>query len=267
MPSHIFTRLGAWRDSVASNTAARAAAEAQGDVGEELHAMDYLTYADLQLGRVDDARQVAAAVHALPSLSAGQFKVGYAANAMGVRVAVETRDWAAAGALEPLPGSAPKTAAIVWWARALGHTRGPTVDKAAAETDIAALQACRDQLRAAQDAYWADQAEVMLQSARAWSLHRAGDDAGAVAALSAAADREDALEKLPVTPGPIVPAREQLGELLLALHRPAEALKAFQADLRLAPGRRGGLTGAIAAAEAVGNPAAARAYRRQLQGA
>jgi len=269
MPSHIFTRLGAWRDSVASNTAARAAAEAQGDLGEQLHAMDYLTYADLQLGRYDDARKVAADARALPGLPAAQFKVGYAANAMAVRVAVETRDWPAAAALTPLPGSAPKTAAIVWWARALGHTRGPAPDpaaaKAAAEADIAALTACRDQLHAAGDAYWAAQAEVLLDSALAWSLKRDGQGPAAVAALTAAADREDALEKLPVTPGPIVPAREQLGELLLAEHRAGEALTAFEAALRLAPNRRGALEGAVAAAEAAGDGRAAARYRRMLK--
>jgi hypothetical protein len=214
-----------------------------------------------------ESRQVAAAARSLPNLPAAQFKVGYAANAMAVRIAVETRDWPAAAALQPVPGSAPKTAAIVYWARVLGRARGAepqSSEPQSSDTDIAALQDARDQLRAAKDAYWADQADVMLQSARAWSLHRAGDAEGAVRALRAAADEEDGLEKLPVTPGPIVPAREQLGELLLALHRPQEALQAFEASLRLAPGRRGGLTGALAAAEAAGDAKAARAYRKRL---
>jgi hypothetical protein len=123
MPSHIFTRLGLWRDSVASNQAAWAAAKAQGDVGEALHAMDYLTYADLQLGRIADARKVAGQAKAMSGLEAASFKVGYAANAIAVRVAVETRDWPAAASLQPLPGTSARVAAIVYWARALGRVR------------------------------------------------------------------------------------------------------------------------------------------------
>jgi hypothetical protein len=264
MPSHIYTRLGLWRDSVASNTAARAAAEKQGDVGEELHAMDYLTYAYLQLGHYDDARRVAAAARAVPGLPVSQFKVGYAANAMAVRVAVETRDWEAASSLQPLPGSTPKVAAMVYWARALGQARGKAA-ASASDADIAALQACRDQLAQSGDAYWAAQADAMLGSAKAWRLYRSGDADGAVSALSAAADEEDALEKLPVTPGPIVPAREQLGELLLAEHRPREALAAFKTALAGAPGRRGALTGAIAAARAAGDVTDRRRYGRLLR--
>jgi hypothetical protein len=263
MPSHIFTRLGLWRDSVASNLAASAAARAQGDVGEELHAMDYLTYAYLQLGRYDDARRIAAAARAMSGLPVAQFKVGYAANAMSVRVAVETRDWTAAAQLVPLPGSAPKVAAIVYWARALGHSRAnaPT----ASDVDIAALETCRDQLRATGDAYWAAQADALLRSAQGWGLYASGDATAALAALRAAADEEDALEKLPVTPGPIVPAREQLGELLLALHQPGPALREFRAALVLAPARRGALLGALAAARQLGDRQATAELRRQLR--
>jgi len=264
MPSHIFTRLGLWRDSVASNQAARAAAKAQGDVGEELHAMDYLTYADLQLGRVADARKVAAQAKAMSGLEAAQFKVGYAANAMAVRVAVETKDWPAAASLQPLPGTAPRVAAIVYWARALGRSRADP--GASADDDIAALRACRDQLRAAGDAYWAAQADVLLLSAQGWALHRNGDQAGAIVALRDAAQAEDGLEKLPVTPGPIVPAREQLGELLLGLHRPGEALAQFKLALVQSPGRRGALAGALAAAKDGGNLEDIKQYRRALEG-
>ncbi|HLZ82931.1 MAG TPA: hypothetical protein VKQ54_05145 [Caulobacteraceae bacterium] len=246
MPSHIFTRLGLWDDSIASNVAARAAARAQGDIGEELHAMDYLTYAYLQSGRTADAAQVVASLKGMNALAAGGFKIGYAGNAMPVRLAVESRDWAAAAQLEPLLGSAPQVAAIVWWARALGRLR--TATPSPADADIAQLQACRDALRATGDAYWAAQVDVLMKSAEGWRAAAAGDGALAAKDLTAAADEEDALEKLPVTPGPIVPAREQLGELLLQMNRPNEALAAFNAALALAPGRRGALQGAAAAA-------------------
>lgn len=245
MPSHMFTRLGLWSDSINSNLAARAAAHAEGDVGEELHAMDYLTYAYLQLGQSDEAAQVVESISELGALRAEAFKVGYAGNAMPVRLAVETADWDAAAQLSPLPGSAPQVAAMVWWGRALGRLRGAT--RSDAVSDIAQLRACRDALNASGDAYWTRQVDALLKSAEGWSAAAQGEANLAVNSLVAAADEEDELEKLPLTPGPIVPAREQLGELFLALNQPREALDAFNAALALAPARRGALQGAAEA--------------------
>ena len=207
--------------------------------------MDYLTYAYLQRGRTEDAAGVVASLRGMGALAASGFKIGYAGNAMPVRLAVESRDWAAAARLTPLPGSAPQVAALVWWARAMGELRG--VPPGAADGDIAKLTACRDALRASGDAYWAAQTDALLKSAEAWRAAAAGDAPFAVIALTAAADEEDGLEKLPVTPGPVVPAREQLGELFLQVNRPAQALAAFNAALTLAPGRRGALQGAAEA--------------------
>jgi hypothetical protein len=241
MPSHIFTRLGLWDDSIASNIAARDAARAQGDVGEQLHAMDYLTYAYLQRGRTAEAAREVAGLSALNGLSGDAFKIGYAGNAMPVRLAVETRDWTAASRLTPIPGSSPQVAAIVWWARALGKLRA--APPSSADADIAQIQACRDALRAANDGYWMAQTDALLKSAQAWRFAAAGDGDAAIASMTAAADEEDGLEKLPLTPGPIVPAREQLGELLLTLGKPKEALSAFDAALSQAPGRSGALRG------------------------
>jgi len=256
MPSHIFTRLGLWSDSVASNQRARAAAHAQGDIGEELHAMDYLTYAYLQLGDHDEAAKVVAAVRAMTDLPASQFKVGYAASAMPVRLAIESRDWDAAAGLTPLPGSAPKVAAVIYWARALGHARAKI--PSSPDADIADLKACLDQLRASGDDYWAAQTDALLKEAQAWQSAAKGESDAAVLSLRAAADEEDAQEKLPVTPGPIVPAREQLGEILLGLQRPQMALKEFNAALVLAPGRRGAVVGAAEAGDQLGGTKAAR---------
>jgi len=241
MPSHIFTRLGLWQDSIASNIASRDAALAQHDVGEALHAMDYLTYAYLQRGQTADAARIVADLKATPGVSGAVFKTGYAGNAMPVRLAVESRDWATAAHLSALPDSTPQVAVLVWWARALGKLRGPT--PVSADADIAQIEACREALRAMNDVYWMTQANVLLQSAKAWRLAASHSGQAAVAAMTAAADEEDAIEKLPLTPGPIVPAREQLGELLLALDRPAEAARAFGVALGLAPGRLGAIKG------------------------
>jgi len=262
MPSHIFTRLGDWDESIASNIAARSAASREGDIGEALHAMDYLVYAYLQRGRDADAERVVADVNAMAAISAGNFKMGYAANVMPVRLAVERRQWIAASTLTPLPNSAPHVAAVVYWARALGHARGgnPT----AAEADIADIDRCVETLRAGHNDYWATQTEVLAEEARAWRGEAAGTHDEAKRRLAAAADKEDAIEKRPVTPGPVVPAREQLGDLLLALGEPANALREYQAALALAPGRRGALNGAAGAAEAMGDAALAKTLRAQL---
>jgi len=264
MPSHIFTRLGLWDDSIASNLAARAAAHAQGDIGEELHAMDYLTYAYLQRGRHSDARQIVDELHAMPGLAAAQFKVGYAANTMPVRLAVERKDWDHAGKLEPLPHSQPHVAAVVYWARAIGAARLGQLPKAQAE--IEKLRAMLRDAQAAGNAYWTHQVEIQLGEAQAWNLAANDDVEGALRGLRRAADDEDVVEKLPVTPGPVVPAREQLGNLLFEQKRYAEALREFRATLAQSPRRLGALNGAIAAAEQLGDAAAVKQLSAELPG-
>jgi hypothetical protein len=264
MPSHIFTRLGLWDDSIASNTAARAAAHDQGDQGEELHAMDYLTYAYLQRGRTADAERVVAQLRTMGA-TAGQgsdFKIGYAATAMPVRLAIERHAWGDALDLHTLPGSAPHVAAIVFWARAMANARGG--HPAAADADIAQIAAAREQLKAAGNGYWATQVDVLDKAARAWQLAASANPQESLRLLRQAADEEDAVEKLPVTPGPVVPAREQLGELLLQLDQPADALREFRAALALAPARRGALLGGAQAAERAGDDPAAQELRAKL---
>jgi hypothetical protein len=262
MPSHIFTRLGLWDDSIASNMAARAAAHSQGDLGEELHAMDYLVYAYLQRGRQADAQQVVAALGTMEGLLGSDFKAGYAATAMPVRLAIERRDWDAAVALQPLPESAPHVAAVVFWARAVANARARHPQ--AASDDIARLETCRQQLQSAGDAYWATQVDVLGKEASAWQSAANSHADEAIQRLRQAADEEDGVEKLPVTPGPIVPAREQLGDLLLARNRPQEALQEYQTVLVAAPGRRGALTGAARAADLVGDTQTASQMRAAL---
>ncbi len=264
MPSHIFTRLGLWDDSIASNRLARATARDQGDLGEELHAMDYLTYAYLQRGRSSDAEQVVANLRAMAALPApgGDFKVDYAATAMPVRLAIERHAWRAAADLQPIPGAAPHIAAIVFWARAMANARSGRPQ--AADSDIAQLEACKEQLQTAGNAYWATQVGLLAKEAKAWRLAAKGAAEESARLLRQAADEEDAVEKLPVTPGPIVPAREQLGELLLQQNQPQQALREFRAALVLAPGRRGALLGGAEAAERVGDARTATQMRAAL---
>ena len=264
MPSHIFTRLGLWDDSIASNRLARAAARDQGDQGEELHAMDYLTYAYLQRGQNSDAERVVAELRAMDAAAAlgSDLKIGYAATAMPVRLAIERHAWRAAADLQALPGSAPHIAAIIFWARAMANARSGRPQ--AADSDIAQIEACKEQLQAAGNAYWATQVDVLHKEAKAWRLAATAGAAESSELLRQAADEEDAVEKLPVTPGPIVPAREQLGELLLQQKQPQQALREFRAALVLAPGRRGALLGGAEAAERIGDARTAAQMRAAL---
>jgi hypothetical protein len=263
MPSHIFTRLGYWDDSIQSNLAARAAAHQQGDVGEELHAMDYLTYAYLQRGQSAKALSVLDDLRAKPELKAGDFKVGYAATAMRVRFAIETRDWEQARNIQAFEGASPQVTAIAYWSRAIGSAR--SANPSAAEAELAKLSDCEARLKASGNEYWRTQTHVLLLESQAWIAQARGDSDEAVSLLRSAANTEDSVEKLPVTPGPIVPAREQLGELLLMLNHPQQALQEYEVSLTNAPGRRGALRGAADASENIGDLKKARAYRAALQ--
>lgn len=248
MPSHIFTRLGLWDDSIASNLASSEAARKAGDIGEQLHAMDYLVYAYLQSGRDADAAGVIAQLKTMQDLNVGGFKTGYAATAMPVRYVVERGQWAEAAQIAPPPASnPPQVAAIAVWARGLGLARtGHPIDAA---STIQQLQALEDSLRKSGNDYWATQVGIMKREVMAWTSQAQGKPEEAVALMRQAADEEDSIEKLPVTPGPIIPAREQLGDLLLQQGHPEQAAKEFQVALVNAPGRRGSRQGADEAAE------------------
>jgi tetratricopeptide (TPR) repeat protein len=262
MPSHIFTQLGLWQDSILSNIAARAAARQQGDIGEELHSMDFLMYAYLQAGRNGEASQLLEELQAMPDLPVSQFKVGYAATAMPVRYAIERREWEEAAAIPPKPGSPPEVLATTYWCRALGLARSGKPDAAAPELEK--LDQSLRQLRERNNDYWAAQVEIQLEEAKAWIAHADGQQDASASLLRSAAEKEESLEKRPVTPGPIVPAREQLGDLLLELNRPGVALREFEASLANTPGRRGGLSGAARAAELAGDSTKAGEFKKQL---
>ena len=247
MPSHIFTRLGLWDDSIASNLAARKAAHQQSDIGEELHAMDYLVYAYLQSGRDQDAAEVISQLQEMPALNARDFKVSYAATAMPIRYIVERGQWSEAAAILPPTEAPPHVIAIAVWAQGIGLARsGRAAD---AYTTANHLEQIEQQLRAAGNDYWASQTAILKREVSAWSAQAQKKPEEALSLMRAAADEEDAIEKLPVTPGPIVPAREQLGTLLLEQNQASLALQEFQTVLRNSPGRRGAMLGATDAAK------------------
>ena len=245
MPSHIFTRLGMWSDSVASNQAARVAAHEQGDMGEELHAMDYLVYAYLQEGREPEAAEVIQQLRRMQKLNESDFKVAYASTAMPVRYALERHRWTEAARIESPQGAPPHVVAIAVWARALGLARsGHPAD---VRLEIDKLHELERQLRTTDNEYWAQQVRIQAIEAEAWLAQAEGRPDDAQRLLRGAADEEDAIEKLPVTPGPIIPAREQLGDLLLGQHQPDQAVKEFRNALASAPMRRGSLEGLLRA--------------------
>jgi tetratricopeptide (TPR) repeat protein len=247
MPSHIFTRLGLWDDSIQSNLAAIKAAHNQGNTGEELHAMDYLVYAYLQSGRDQDAALAIDQLKTMQNLDMGDFKIGYAATAMPIRYIVERHRWSDAEKVVNPPNSAqPHVIAIAVWARGMGFARNGHSQKADKESET--LQQLEDRLRASGNLYWATQVDIMRREVVAWSAQASNKPDAAAAILRSAANDEDGIEKLPVTPGPIIPAREQLGELLLEQDNPAQASKAFETALVNAPGRQGALQGAAHAA-------------------
>ena len=245
MPSHIFTRLGLWDDSIASNIAARNAAHQQGDIGEELHAMDYLVYAYLQTGRYNQAHQLIQQLQAMPPLAEGDFKVAYAATAMPIRYAVEQQHWADAAAVIPPSAAPPHVIAIAVWSRGIGLARSGHSAEARAEIDhLAQLEA---QLRGSGSDYWAAQVQILKREVEAWAAQADNRPDEAASLLRGAADQEDAIEKLPVTPGPMLPAREQLGYLLLEQNKPRLALAEFEISLKNAPGRLGSVRGRASA--------------------
>jgi tetratricopeptide (TPR) repeat protein len=260
MPSHTSTRLGFWSESIETNRRSAETARKGGDANAELHALDYQTYAYLQMGRDAAAK---AALDRAAELQAMAGANTFAVAAMPARYAMERGDWNAASGLAVRPASnTPYTEAISHFARAVGMARAG--NPAAAEPDITRLAELRDRLRSMNDAYWAEQVDIQRRVATAWQTFAQGRRDEGISQLSAAADAEDSTDKAAVTPGPIAPARELLGYMLLDASRPAEALAAFETTMKKEPNRFRGTYGAARAAELAGNRAKAQTYYTQL---
>ncbi|MEX0891760.1 MAG: hypothetical protein WEB88_06270 [Gemmatimonadota bacterium] len=258
MPSHIFTRLGYWDESIRTN---RRSADVEPALGGKMHPMDYMVYAYLQMG--DDAAALAV-IRELGGDSNGRYAAGnptsYNALAMPARYALERDDWSAAAALAVV-GGPPSAAHVTRFARGIGAARSGNA--AAARTEVQALEGLVATLND-QDPYWAHVVDAQRMAVGAWIAHLDGQHAEALRLARAAADKEEEVEKHPVTPGPLIPARELLGDILRVHDQPAEALAAYEAVLKSEPNRARTLHGAAAAARAAGRPEVARRHYQAL---
>lgn len=274
MPSHIFTRLGLWDDSIASNIASAKSAVAQaqrlhggGGSFDELHAMDYLVYAYLQQARDKSARRVLEKIGAMTRVDEHQFIGAYAFGAAPARWALERHDWKAAAALEIKPAWFPwdrfrNVQALVHYAKAIGAARSG--DLAAARRSAREMEAIRKAVAGARDYDWTGSIGAHCEAAAALIALAEGREEEGLRLLRAAADHEDAADKHPVTPGALLPVRELLAERLLERGAAAEALKEYEAVLKAAPRRFHATAGAAKAAAKAGDATKARAYAAGL---
>ena len=256
MPSHIFTRLGYWQESIDSNIVSQRAAKEAGESASQLHAMDYMVYAYLQLGQDAKAEAVIDDMKTVNGVSETYLPGPYSLAVSAARYAIEHSDWGAAATLEVRPSPLAQVQAITYFARALGAAHLGNLN--AAKTDTAKLGELRDKLREAKNGYWAEQVDIQQKIASAWLLYAEGKYDEALNTMSAAADAEDKTEKSPVTPGAPRPARELYGVMLLERGKAGEALTAFEATLKKEPNRLGAYVGAAKAAEKTGDVAKAR---------
>ena len=271
MPSHTFTRLGYWQASIDSNVAAAAAARRQGQTAEELHASDYEIYAYLQTGQDEAAGRIVKSLPKMASrfdpnamlIGAGPPSAGYfALAAIPARYALERRDWQQAEELAVRETPFPFTEAITWFARGLGAARlGHT---AAANEASGALKLIQERLLRANEGYWARQVEIQALAVAAWSALATGAKEEALRQMESAAEMENRTEKSVMTPGPLSPAREQIGELLLVINEPGRALEQFEATLKQEPQRFNSLYGAAHAAQLSGSRDTSQKYFREL---
>jgi tetratricopeptide (TPR) repeat protein len=271
MPSHTFTRTGYWQDSIETNIASATAARRGGETAEELHASDYETYAYLQTaqdkaaqGVLNSLPEIASRVNpkALIAGAAPPLAAYFALAAIPARYALERGDWHQAAQLTVRETAYPYTDAITWFARGLGSARLAQAKPAYESAE--ALHKLGEKLSQSGEKYWALQVQIQETEVRAWAMFAEGKKQEALEQMEAAAKLEDGTEKSAVTPGPLAPARELLGEMLLAANRPAPALTEFEATLKKEPGRFRALYGAARAAKLSGQPTVSRKYYREL---
>ncbi|UJP04823.1 MAG: hypothetical protein LZF61_08150 [Nitrosomonas sp.] len=274
MPSHIFIRLGQWQEAAQSNLTAYQAAHTHAQKNaqtatwdQQLHFMDYMLYAYLQVGETQKAYDIVQQLRAISNAQPQNTTVAYAYAAIPARYAVERGAWHEAARLRIYPTAFPWQSfgwceAITHFAHGVGAAR--TGNTAAAKISLGRLETLRDADQIAGKDYTADQIEIQRLGVAAWIAAAEGQADQAVQLMSASAALEDSTEKDNVTPGAVIPARELLGELLLTLQRPAEALQELEASLQRTPNRRNGIDQAARAAKLAGDPSKAAYYAQQL---
>jgi hypothetical protein len=260
MPSHIFTRLGYWDESIKTN---RRSADLEPTPGGKSHPMDYMVYAYLQQGRDDAALAV---LKEIGGNTTGEYIAGalgsYNALAMPARFALERDDWKGAATLKVTSTALSAEAAVTHFAKGLGAARSGNV--ALGKEEVAALEKIVAALTAQKDAYWPIVVDAQRLAVSAWIAHAEGRHADAVRLAGEAADKEEMVEKHPVTPGPLIPARELFGDILMVHNQPAQALVAYEATLKREPNRTRTLVGAARAARAAGKNDIAKKYYRSV---
>jgi tetratricopeptide (TPR) repeat protein len=269
MPSHIFTRVGAWQDSISSNLKSAelaTAAEKTSKNGEardqRLHALDYLEYAYLQSGQVSKAKGVLDEMDSLPPVAGVTLTNDYAVAAIPARFAVELGNWEQASALKARSEGVPWANAITWAAIGEGSARAGHLERAAqAEQMLASL---RDATARQGDPYWANQVEVQRREVAAWLAEKTGKGAEAIARMRSAAELEESMDKNAVTPGAVTPAREMLAQLFFLEKRPQESAEEYKKVLEVAPNRFNAVYGVAMAADAAGDAEVANQYFREL---
>jgi len=249
MPSHTFTRVGMWKESVDANTRSMDVALGTNSIAEALHAADYAMYANLQMGREAEAKAILDGLPALAARFDPNAITGAAPGSAGVfalaaipaRWALERSAWTEAAALQPKASDYPYADAMTYFARSLGASH--TGDLGKARMSIDSLTSIQTRLAAKGEPYWAEQVAIERLEAQAWldlAEHRSDD---ALVKMREAVAREDATEKSAVTPGPLAPARELLGDMLMQLNRRTEAKAEYRATLLKEPNRRHALLG------------------------
>jgi tetratricopeptide (TPR) repeat protein len=274
MPSHIFTRLGLWDESINSNLTSTSSAKCyavnasiKGHWDEELHGMDYLMYAYLQKSENDLAKAQWDYLKTINEVYPVNFKTAYAFAAIPSRYVLENKLWKEAAHLEIRPADFPWKKfpwqnAIFHFTRLLGSVHTGELDSAKVELSI--LNSIYDTLAGEKDMYKANQVGIQIKASEAWILLIEGEKDKGLRFMNAAADMEDATEKSPVTPGEVIPARELLGDMLVQLSYYNKALEAYKKDLEEHPNRFNGLYGAGMSAVKSGNIEAAQSYYQEL---
>jgi tetratricopeptide (TPR) repeat protein len=269
MPSHIFTRLGLWDESIASNLRSEklaTEAEATSTNGEardqRLHAMDYLAYAYLQSGQMKRAQAVLTQLNSLSAIPGLTLTGDYAIAAIPARCATELGNWKEASALTVRTEGVPWAQAITWEAIGEGSARAGNLERAAeAEQTLLSLV---DESGKRNNTYWSNQVEVQRREVAAWIAEARGKSSDAITTMRSAAELEESMDKDAVTPGAVIPAREMLAELFLREKQPQNALREYETVLKVAPNRFNALYGAASSADAMGDIAAGDRYFRKL---